>query len=187
MSGFHLCSPRNKIVVSKIELKCSVSQFLHTYICERFIYFQDRSAYSAAGKYVDRFWEYINRSETHECAEIGTEAAKFQEKEYINGIFVTVYRRGRGGVMASEFWRPQPCILGRMGGISSLRGFYTAISQRVGSTEKPKARESAPISVLSMLTGGRGVVASEFWRRPPALHTWQNGWNKQPKGYLSHN
>ncbi len=36
-------------------------------ICERFIYFQDRSAYSAAGKYVDRFWEYINRSQIHEC------------------------------------------------------------------------------------------------------------------------
>ncbi len=34
---------------------------------ERYIYFQDRSAYSAAGKYVDRSWEYINRSQTHEC------------------------------------------------------------------------------------------------------------------------
>ncbi len=31
------------------------------------VYFQDRSAYSAAGKYVDRSWEYINRSQTHEC------------------------------------------------------------------------------------------------------------------------
>ncbi len=30
-------------------------------------YFQDRFAYSAAGKYVDRSWEYINRSQTHEC------------------------------------------------------------------------------------------------------------------------
>jgi hypothetical protein len=35
--------------------------------------------------------------------------------------------------------------------------------------------------------GWGGVVASEFWRRPPALHTWQNGWNKQPQGFLSHN
>ncbi len=34
-------------------------------VCEKFIYFQDRSAPSAAGKYVDRFWEYINRSEMH--------------------------------------------------------------------------------------------------------------------------
>ncbi len=39
----------------------------HSYIGERFIYFQDRSAFSAAGKYVDRSWEYINRSQTHKC------------------------------------------------------------------------------------------------------------------------
>ncbi len=37
---------------------------MHSYICERFIYFQDR-AYSAAMKYVDRSWEYINCSQTH--------------------------------------------------------------------------------------------------------------------------
>jgi hypothetical protein len=30
------------------------------------VYSQDRSAYSAAGRYVDRSWEYINRSQTHE-------------------------------------------------------------------------------------------------------------------------
>ncbi len=39
------------------------SQFPHSCICERFIYSHDRSAYSAAGKYVDRSWEYINRSQ----------------------------------------------------------------------------------------------------------------------------
>ncbi len=42
-------------------------QFLHSYICERFIYFQDRSANSVAGIYVDRSWECINRSKTNEC------------------------------------------------------------------------------------------------------------------------
>jgi hypothetical protein len=36
----------------------SVSQFLQSYICERFIYFQDRSVYFAAAKNVDRYWEY---------------------------------------------------------------------------------------------------------------------------------
>ncbi len=45
----------------------SVSQILHSYIRERFIYFQDRSAYSAAGKYVNRSWQYINRSQTHKA------------------------------------------------------------------------------------------------------------------------
>ncbi len=29
--------------------------------------FQDRSVYFAAAKYVDRSWEYVNRSQTHEC------------------------------------------------------------------------------------------------------------------------
>ncbi len=51
---------------NRITVQCSFFQFLHSYICERFIYFQDRSAYSAAGKYVDRSLEYINRSQTHE-------------------------------------------------------------------------------------------------------------------------
>ncbi len=45
----------------------SLSSYMHAYICARFIYFQDLSAYSAEGKYVDWSWEYINRSKTHEC------------------------------------------------------------------------------------------------------------------------
>ncbi len=44
-----------------------MSQFPHSCVCERFKYSHDRSAYSAAGKQVDRSWEYINRSQTHEC------------------------------------------------------------------------------------------------------------------------
>ncbi len=48
--------------------KTSVSQFLHSYIFERFIYLQYWSVvYSCAGKYVDLSWEYINHSQTHEC------------------------------------------------------------------------------------------------------------------------
>ncbi len=43
------------------------SQFLHSCFCERFIYSPDQSAYSAEGKYVDQTWEYIDRSQTHEC------------------------------------------------------------------------------------------------------------------------
>ncbi len=42
------------------------SQFPHSCVCERFLYSHIRSAYSSAGKYVDRSWEYINRSHTHE-------------------------------------------------------------------------------------------------------------------------
>jgi hypothetical protein len=43
------------------------SQFPHSCVCERFIYSQDLSAYSVAGKYVDQSWKYIIRSQTHEC------------------------------------------------------------------------------------------------------------------------
>jgi hypothetical protein len=42
-------------------------QFLHSYICERFIYFQDWTVYFEEAKYVDRLLEYINRSQTYEC------------------------------------------------------------------------------------------------------------------------
>jgi hypothetical protein len=40
-------------------------------------------------KYVDRSWEYINGSQTHDV-EIRAEAAQFPEKEYISGIAVAV-------------------------------------------------------------------------------------------------
>ncbi len=42
------------------------SQFLHSYICEQFIYSHDRSANLAAAKWVDRFWDHINRSQMYE-------------------------------------------------------------------------------------------------------------------------
>ncbi len=42
-------------------------EFPHLCVCERFLYSHDQSAYFAAGKYVDRSWEYINCSQTHKC------------------------------------------------------------------------------------------------------------------------
>ncbi len=42
----------------------SPSSFTHI---NSFKYFQDQSAYSAAGKYVDQSWKYLNGSQTHEC------------------------------------------------------------------------------------------------------------------------
>jgi hypothetical protein len=61
------------------EKNCPATVPISTFMFfERFIYSQDRAA---TGKYVDRSWEYIN-------VEIGTDAAQFPEKEYINGIFV---------------------------------------------------------------------------------------------------
>jgi hypothetical protein len=49
---------------------CGASVPISTYMCLWAIYSlysHNRPAYSAAGKYVDRSWEYINRSQTHEC------------------------------------------------------------------------------------------------------------------------
>jgi hypothetical protein len=43
------------------------SQFLHSCVCERFIYSHHRYAYSALGKYVDRSWKWTYRLHTHEC------------------------------------------------------------------------------------------------------------------------
>jgi hypothetical protein len=50
----------SKQIFPEKELRGHRSQFPHSCVCERFIYSHDRSAYSAAGKYVDRSWEYIN-------------------------------------------------------------------------------------------------------------------------------
>ncbi len=70
------------------------SQFPHSRVCEQFLYSHDRSAYSAAGKYADRSWGYINRSQAHECGlwKLGLRRGAIPpEKEEINGIFVAVY------------------------------------------------------------------------------------------------
>jgi hypothetical protein len=44
-----------------------LSPNFHILVYERLMYSPDRSAFSAAGKYVYRSREYINRSQTHEC------------------------------------------------------------------------------------------------------------------------
>jgi hypothetical protein len=51
------------------------------------IYSHNRSAYSAAGKNVNRSWEYINRSQTHECGNWDWGRAIPFLGIYINGIF----------------------------------------------------------------------------------------------------
>ncbi len=72
MSGSHLCIPRNETVQPRYFQNRIIMFFLPIptliyCICEIFIYSQDRLTYFDAAKYVDRSWEYINRSQTHEC------------------------------------------------------------------------------------------------------------------------
>ncbi len=40
---------------------------VHSFVCERFICFQDRSTYFPAAEWADRSREYIYRSQTHQC------------------------------------------------------------------------------------------------------------------------
>jgi hypothetical protein len=43
------------------------SQFPQSCVCGRFIYSHERSTYFPAAEYVHRSWEYINRTQKHEC------------------------------------------------------------------------------------------------------------------------
>jgi hypothetical protein len=56
---------------------CTASVPISTFMCERFIYSQNRSAYSATGKYVAWSWEYLSRSQTHQCGNLDWSRAIF--------------------------------------------------------------------------------------------------------------
>ncbi len=57
--------------------------------------------YYAAAKYVDRSWEYINRSHTHECGNWDWGHAIPRKGTHKNGIFVAV----QTVVRAHSYWR----------------------------------------------------------------------------------
>jgi hypothetical protein len=81
-----LCS----LLISKTELEYSVSQFLHSYICERFMNISrvGLPILLQGNMWTDPGNIYI--AHKHMNVEIWTEAAQFPEKEYINGIFLAV-------------------------------------------------------------------------------------------------
>ncbi len=58
--NFDLCIPRKGTARPQ-------SQFPHSCVCEQFIYSHDRSTYFHAAEYADRSWEFINRTQKHEC------------------------------------------------------------------------------------------------------------------------
>jgi hypothetical protein len=65
----------------------------HSCCCERFIYSPNGSANCAAGKYMDRSWKYINRSQIHECENWNCEATQFLFWEDTNQIFFAAVLR----------------------------------------------------------------------------------------------
>ncbi len=75
------CYFQNRIIIFCLPVPTLV------YICESFIYFQDRSACSAQG---NMWTDPGNILIAHRHVNVKI-AAQFPEKEYINGIFVAVY------------------------------------------------------------------------------------------------
>ncbi len=71
---------------------CAASVAVYTFMCLwAIIYSHYRSAYSAAGKYVDRSREYIRKSLIDTWLwKLGLRPAQFLSWECINGIFVAV-------------------------------------------------------------------------------------------------
>ncbi len=79
---------------------------ISTFMCLWAIYIFPRSTcLFCCRKYVDRSWDYINRSQTHECGNWEIEAAQFPEKEFINGVFVAVHLMFTSSGMT---WEPRP-------------------------------------------------------------------------------
>jgi hypothetical protein len=58
---------RSDLRIPRNQTAQTQSQFLHWFICERFIYSYDRSVYFAAAKDTARSWENINRTQIYEC------------------------------------------------------------------------------------------------------------------------
>jgi hypothetical protein len=58
--NFDLCVPRKGTARPQ-------PQFPHSCVCEQFIYSHDRSTYFPVAEYAGRSWEYINRTQKHDC------------------------------------------------------------------------------------------------------------------------
>ncbi len=69
--NFETSIPRKRIA------RLSPNFHVHVSVSDLHKYSHDGSVYSAAGKYVDRSWEYVNRSHTQEFGHLGRGHAIF--------------------------------------------------------------------------------------------------------------
>jgi hypothetical protein len=84
---------RKIIYVYSFSENCAASVPISTstvYICERFIYSQDRSTYFPAAELADWSWKYINLSQIYECRNWGTEL--YNSFLEITVSFLGIYR-----------------------------------------------------------------------------------------------
>jgi hypothetical protein len=69
-TGTELCSALQRNFVLCISRKGTArpqAQFRHSRACERCIYSNHQSTYFPTAEYADLSWEYINRTQEHEC------------------------------------------------------------------------------------------------------------------------
>ncbi len=136
--------PKNRNKLTRNETARPRSQFLHPCFNERFTYSHDRSASSTEGKWVDRSWEYINRSEIHECRN-GT----ILFWEYKIRIFFAEWLIPCGCDCVSRQWFSQLLMTGGRYPWLMTRNFLTQ-DRRCSNVRQGRLR----------------VVSPMYWRRP---------------------
>ncbi len=103
MTGSNLCIPRNKTAQS-CYFQNRIIMFWFPISTFMYLWAQYRTAYFAAAKLAHQSWEYINRSQIHECRNCDRDRA-VSFWEHINRIFRTVY----DNPFPTRFLAPKEC------------------------------------------------------------------------------
>ncbi len=114
-SALAYCKERIPKLRNKYSQKrnCAGTVLISTFMCLWAIYiFPPSICQFCCRKYVDRSWEYKNRSQTHECGNWDWSWA-VPRKRYINGIFLAVRRDGGHEQLISSGGRFKPAFAQR--------------------------------------------------------------------------
>ncbi len=117
-------------------------QFPHSGVCERFIYSQDRSTLFPPAEKADPSWEYIIRSQTHECGNwdwgpdipfLGIFVSNFQHFDFAVWLHSRISSYIRNPFLAYDF-SPDPFrILLCLTKISPQ--FFISVPNRISSSD----------------------------------------------------